>query len=68
MTKKKDEGSAGLQNAWTTGHAAIAAGMNPAGVDAIVASRAARVWKDVADTPTRAASRIRRHVAGVLRK
>lgn len=33
MTKTKDEGSAGLQSAWTTGHAAIATSVNQGGIE-----------------------------------
>jgi len=34
MTKTKDEGGAGLQSAWATGHAAIATSANQAGIEA----------------------------------
>lgn len=33
MTKTTDEGGAGLQSAWTTGHAAIATSTNQAGIE-----------------------------------
>lgn len=49
MTKTKDDGGAGLQNAWTTGHAAIAICVNQAGIDAVVASHAARIREVYAD-------------------
>lgn len=36
MTKTKDEGGAGLQSAWATGHAAVATSVNQAGIEAHV--------------------------------
>jgi hypothetical protein len=60
------EGEAWWSNVHAELQAVIAAPTTAAAAGAIAWWH--RVWKDVADTPTRAASRIRRHAAGVLRK
>jgi len=61
-----DEGEAWWENVQAELEAVIAAPTTAAAAEVIVWWH--RVWKDVGDTPARAAGRIRRHAATVLSK